>query len=637
MATYDFTGSNGDPLPAGLTAQNGTFEIWSNKLRATGSDPGGAKWIATGISTADGTFSCIFNGEGSSGDTTGVVCRYSDNNNHWSALLNSGTGLLRLFKRELGSYASQGTDYTIPAFSNTTDYKVSIVASGTSLTVQVDDIDVITDAGAQTFNQTELLSGLRIGNTTHSIDTLIIPDAAASDSITVAAPFKTNAVYQMNASDVYPQSFSITYSGTPTTLRYRLLDARDDTTEVIGWTVFDASPTGGTSTLNFNAPKNIFGYHVEVDFSNDAGVSDLQTLDWYVGHLFNITGQSLADDMSTVGSITAALGHLHFNGTNFAAPTLGAGEKAFVDGIIAMYGCAVAVTNSGVGGSPMTFEADSDTNNWSNSASTLFTTALSYVSGMTNTANKLAGMLHVQGQRDSIQGVSEATYLRINESGGLNRFLMNCRDNWTFFDDTALPISIGTLGRNTTTSTDIKAQPIRNALLSILPCDSLLQAIPLFHVDLSDQLHPTEAGYQTMGDNFAANVSETFGDVDAKAPQVLSITNNAGYTEFTLEFNKDLDTTDTTYDIEGVRVEDNGTPVTVSSFVRQDTRKIKITLGSAVSTTATVRFYLGYGTGLALADSTLIYPRGAAVTLPNAAGTYKPYVNPFNVLATEIV
>jgi len=302
MAVYNFTGANGDPLPAGLTAQNGTFEIQSNKLMATGSDPGGPKWVATGISQADGAFSCVFNGEGATGDTSGVVCRYSNNDNHWSVLVNSGSGLVRLFKRESGSYASQGTDYTIPSFSNTTDYKVSIIASGTSLTVQIDDVNVITDAGAQTFNQTEILSGLRIGSTTHSIDTLTIPDEVATGSITITT--QDYRIWQRDGVGNASVTIDGTYTDTPTTIE-RSVDGG-------AYVTADASPAGGVFSDTFTLATG--QYSITYRFSNDVGVTDTVAF-ISVGDVFAVAGQSNLSGRGTnnqtftnsAGGITACL------------------------------------------------------------------------------------------------------------------------------------------------------------------------------------------------------------------------------------------------------------------------------------------------------------------------------------------
>jgi hypothetical protein len=301
MTTYNFTGANGDPLPSGLTARNGTFEIQSNKLFATGADPSGPKWVATGSSTSDGTFSCVVNGEGTTSATTGPVCRYLNNDNHWSALLNPSNGVLKLFKRESGSYSTFGTDYTIPAFSGTTNYKISIITSGTSIKCQVDDVDVITDAGAQSFNQTETLAGLRIGNTSHSIDTLTVPDAATS---TLTITTQNYRIWQRTGSDNASVTVTGTYSGTPTTIE-KSVDGGAYATAI-------ASPSGNAFSDTFTLSTG--QYSIVYRFSNDTSVNDTVTF-ISVGDVFAMAGQSNMSGRGTSnqtfanssGGITACL------------------------------------------------------------------------------------------------------------------------------------------------------------------------------------------------------------------------------------------------------------------------------------------------------------------------------------------
>ena len=160
MATYTFTGANGDPLPAGLTAQNGTFEIQNNKLEATSPNPGGPLWVCTQPSTADGNTVATINLEGTASNTTGVVFRYSNNDNFWMAVINGLSGQLVLFDRTAGTFTNRGS-YTIPSFSASTDYVINAIYSGTSIDIELDSVSRITLTDS--FNQTETLAGLRFG------------------------------------------------------------------------------------------------------------------------------------------------------------------------------------------------------------------------------------------------------------------------------------------------------------------------------------------------------------------------------------------------------------------------------------------------------------------------------------------
>jgi hypothetical protein len=324
MATYNFTGANGDPLPAGLTAYNGTQQIQNNSLVAV-SLPAGPQLNQCGAnSTADGTFQAVFTGGGSTtNSTSGVFARRSDNSNMWQCLVNPNDGTLRLYKLVAASYTEILPRYTIPSFNAFSNYTIALVCSGTSIEAHVGGVSRISTTDS--FNQTEIKAGIRFGNTSHRIDDLTIPDAVSSDLITIANAPRNNMVYQRTSSDIKSVSFAITYTGTPTSLQYRLLDASDDITEIVTWTTFDATPTGGTSTLTFNAPASTTGYHVEVRFSNNVAVTDLQSNDWYVGDNILIFGQSLSEDMNTDGAITVTEPYFVYNGSTSTRPSTGVG------------------------------------------------------------------------------------------------------------------------------------------------------------------------------------------------------------------------------------------------------------------------------------------------------------------------
>ncbi len=277
MATVieTFTGANGDPLPAGWTAVNGTFEIQNNKLTATGAAPGGPSWVATIPSTADGTFSVIFNAEGGASSASGVAVRGTDVDNLFFVGINS-TGLTNFYRREAGVWsASLGTTHAIPAFNASTDYKISLVAVGTSLVVQIDDVDVITDVPAQTFNETATLTGVRFGDTDASLDDFTYPSPAATNTITL--DIVDRQVWQDTGAGK-----TVTVSGTASTanVEYQLDGG--------AWT------TGGATTTNnysFNVALTRGNHDLSVRCAEDTAITATATK---IGVLdvFNGAGQS---------------------------------------------------------------------------------------------------------------------------------------------------------------------------------------------------------------------------------------------------------------------------------------------------------------------------------------------------------
>ena len=610
MAFYNFTGANGDPLPAGLTAQNGTFEIQSNRLQASSPDPLGPKWVCTQESTADATISCIFNGNGDgSNDTTGICFRYSDNDNLWMAVLR-GNGEAVLFKRVAGSFTNLGS-YTVPGFGNSADQSLEVVLSGSSVTFNVNGAEAV--AVTDSFNSTATQHGLRFGNTVHSMDDLTVPDAAAVDSITVAEATFSNIVYQRTSSDIASVSFGVTYSGTPTALEYRLLDATDDTTEIATWATFDASPSGGTSTLTFNAPASTTPYHVEVRFTNDTGVSDLQSTDWRVGDNVLIFGQSLAEDLNTNGAVTPDSAYYVWNGSQGAAPTVGVGANALANAIIGAENVSVMVINTGVGGTALT-AASGDASYWNDATGTLWTDTTAAISAATDGSNRIAFSWWHQGTRDSLAGVTETQY-----NTALGEFFTRVRGAFTDKDGGTLPILTALLGRDTRgTATDASHQAIRDAQISYVATDSDAHPLTIYPTPNTDGVHATDAGYIDVGQKIATLYYIVKGDVVASAPAASSISQGDTVNDIDITFDANLLSADTTYSTEGVRVEDDGAPLTVTGFSRKNANTATVTVSETPA--GTINVWLGYGVGAT--SNALTYPRSEDIALPSAGGTY---------------
>lgn len=726
--SFDFTGADGDPIPSGLTAESGTFEIETNRLAPSGGGPGGPGWVAieSTASDADATITATMRAVASDGSTGGVVFRYSDNDNFWMAVVHYGQDDVRLFRRQGGSFANLGAAGVAGGIN--VDDVISVELSGDDITVKHNGST--THTRNDSFNNTANRHGIRFGTSDHRADDLSIvygssdvtapvltsptgtetgtttasgtvstdeangsldavvttsstapsasqiqagqdhtgsaaaatdlnntvsatgvqnvsftgltasttyhvhyvhQDAAGNDSNVVssasfttdAAPSGTVSVTEAPAQDFTYQrgaavAFTGTYTGSPTALQYRVLDASDDS-EIVTWATFDASPSGGTFTLSFTPPTTTAAMYVEVRFSNDAGVIDAQSIDWRYGIRAIIYGQSLANNLWTQGSITPPSGYVFYDGTTFSAPTQGSGLNAMAQKLIDMYGCSVCLSETAEGGTQMVFEPNSNSNHWASATSTLFSDTVTRVSGMTNSEQTLEFALFIQGNRDALNDIPENDYLRINHPGGLGDLLRNTRDNWTRADGSTLPVVLGLLGKNTA-DTDAPYQAIRNAHMHMARADDNVFGLPIFHHGTDDGQHPNNAGDTAMGEDTAVIVAFMNGDTSTNCPDIVSADINAGATEITLEFDTDLLASDTTYSTEGIRVEDAGSPVTVSSFVRETARKAKITVSSAIANTDQITVYLGYGCGTS--GGALTYPRSADITLPASAGVY---------------
>ena len=273
MATYNFTGANGDPLPSGLTAQNGTFEIQSNALVPTGATPAGSGlWIATQPSTADATVSVDFVAGGTS---PVLMLRYLDADNFIYCVITS-SGEVRLATRIAGSVALIGTATTIPAYSTATSYTASAELAGTSIVLKIDG--VTRNSATESFNQTAAIHGIS-ANSTASFDDLTVPDAAATGVITVTT--QDYRIWQRDGVGNASVTIDGTYTGTPTIIQ-RSVDGG-------AYVTADGTPTGGAFADTFTLATG--QYSITYRFSNDVGVTDTVTF-ISVGDVFACYGQS---------------------------------------------------------------------------------------------------------------------------------------------------------------------------------------------------------------------------------------------------------------------------------------------------------------------------------------------------------
>ena len=272
MAFFDFTGSDGDPLPVGLTTNSGTFEIQSNALTATAVEA-----ICTATGSPNGFVESTFNGRGNTNSgTTGLCFRYSDNNNQFTVIIRTSDGRVAVFKKEAGGFAGVGTNYNIPAMDASADYVIRVEFDGADIEVFVDGISRIT--GSSTFNQTATEHGLRFGTTLYSMDDLTVPDVAASGTITLTTTdFHSQQQVGGNA------TFNLTgaYTDTPTTIEY--------SSDGVNYFVGDATPSGNAFDFPVTLPTG--QYTITVRFSNDTGVND-GIVFVTVGDGYLLTGQS---------------------------------------------------------------------------------------------------------------------------------------------------------------------------------------------------------------------------------------------------------------------------------------------------------------------------------------------------------
>jgi hypothetical protein len=612
MAIYNFTGANGDPLPSGLTAYDGAFEIQSNKLECTSASGSGTFALQSG--TVDSFVELTINLAGLAANRTGISFRYTNGSTHWRYTVN-GTGFVELTKVDSG--ATLVDSYTIAGFSASADYVLRVDFTGSSIVGKVDGTDRV--SATDSFNSSATLHGLRAGNTTAVFDTMDVGTVASN--ITITEPVHVNRVYNCGSTSIAAVSFGITFLTSPAALQYRILDARDDVTEITTWATFDASPSGGVSTLSFNAPASSTPYHVQVRFSDTPATTALQNSAWSVGvHIF-ILGQSTSEDLTTDGAITAVLGHYFWSGTQGVVPTTGTGAAAMANAIIGSRDVAVMISTSSVGSTALTPEAG-DADYWNNTGGTLWTNALAVADAVTDSDDRFEYICWYQGSKDGLAGVSTSVY-----QAGLVTFMSTLQAAFTNGDGGSLKLLTGIIGRDTRgTATDVNIQKIKTAQLDHAAGDANTYILDAYTFESADGIHLTDSGLAKFGAQYAAVYAYSISETAVKSPVISSATNGDTTSEVDITYDENLLTSDTTYSTEGVRVELDGSPLTVSSFARKSATVVTITLSAPIGT-GTVTAYIGYGVGSTQLE--LTYPRSANVVLPNTGGT-------FNILATAV-
>tara|TARA_R110002096_G_C14628598_1_gene724703 strand:- start:964 stop:3069 length:2106 start_codon:yes stop_codon:yes gene_type:complete len=609
MATYDFTGTNGDPLPAGLTTVAGGFEISNNTLVATAESS-----AFTQNSLADSTITVDLSAGGSvSLGTTQVFARWTSNDDYIALLFRHSDGRLNLFVKTAGNFAQLSTSYTIPAYSNTAFYTVSLVTLGTSIKAFYGATEVISSTSSH--NQTETISGaeLRFINEP-SIDNLTIPDGVGS-TISISESSIENQVYQRDTDTTAEVSFAVTHVDGSGALQYRLLNAANDTTEIITWTTFDAAPVTSPVTLTFNAPVSAdTAYHVEVRRLGDIATTDTQTVGWRAGAVVLIIGQSLASEMSDVGAITAQQGHYEYQ-SGAAVPTVGLGSKALADALINASNMSVMIINTAVSGSALITTNSSLANYWSLVGSSYFTSTVASVAAATDNANKLEFVWWHQGTTESVYGFPAGEY-----QTGLGTLFTKVRASFTDRNSSTVKIVSAITGRDTRgTSTDLTRQQVRSEQLSYGATDANFYPLDAYIFAMDDGVHGTDATYIQLGGEIVAAYYAAKGEIAVDAPVVQALLIGDSTSEVDIVYNSGLLVGDSAYSTQGVRVELDGVLQTVSSFARKNTNTANITLSAPLSA-GVVKVYVGYGTGSN--TSALLYPRSVNAVLPNTGGTY---------------
>ena len=416
-----------------------------------------------------------------------------------------------------------------------------------------------------------------------------------SASIAVEEPALPNFVYQRDGNNEATITFGVTYSGTPTSLQYRLLDA-SDLSEVVDWTTFDNSPSGGSSNLSLTVSSGLTEYVVEVA-TEDTTNSATQDAKWSVGAKVWMGGQSLMEHLSTQDSVSGTSTVYKYEAsTGFARASAGAGQQEFGERLVSVLGCIVAVCNTAVGGTCMTEEGaiaqSAPGYYWNNPNGDLWRDSLTALNGFAPDG-RVEFACFMQGGSDATGAVDGTIF-----ENDYYEFISRLRGTLTNKDGSSLFLILSSLGR-TNYSTDENRQAIREALRRVSESDTLIEQVPVYNLPTSDGTHPTDSGDAELGRTLAQI------GTGATAPKLTDI--NLDGSELTLTFDQNLDPDYSNFSSEGLRVEVSGAPVSIDSFVRESNRTAVMTLASAPNDASDISVFVGWGSGTS--NSRLYYPK----------------------------
>lgn len=191
MGTYNFTGNDGDGLPAGLVSKYGTFEIQNNALIATGSSPSSIGWVAL-TANVDPTKPVSMMIQPNSGNNNkGIVMHYTQGSNTFvNLVLRGSNGTVRFHQRINSNYTQLAMSPAIDGFDPTQFYKLTIepIEGDTPgvynrYNCYLDDALLYTvDAGAG-IDTESTYAGIRLDDAAAVMDDFTFSDYAGPDTL----------------------------------------------------------------------------------------------------------------------------------------------------------------------------------------------------------------------------------------------------------------------------------------------------------------------------------------------------------------------------------------------------------------------------------------------------------------------
>ncbi len=405
--------------------------------------------------------------------------------------------------------------------------------------------------------------------------------ATASGSITITTP-ADGRIHQRSGT-TGTITVTGTYTGTPGTIEARLVqDGTSTPLASFDWAVKVASPAGGTYSFSFAGVPQGGWYNVQVRHSASPATSATSGKVG-VGVLIGMVGQSNSWYMvRTFGTATDPNSLVRIFG-NITSGAWSAPVKASMAGAIGLGNALAAALSIPVGLLDSAANGGALSVHW---IPVTQTTNRNFTNGVGALDDKLEAVAWTQGEGDADTPRTQAQYY-----ADLGTLFADWR---TEFGQASLPIILSTIGRATSgLYTDAESQDIFKA--QVQKCaDANIYRVDRKDLAISDTVHHTAAGYETLGSRIARAVLKAIGSVSTyRGPQIAEV-RKVSSTVFDVSLTHASGTDFTpTSGISGFRVLDSGTPIAINNAIRTSATRIRLTLASAPATLPTVQYLYG--------------------------------------------
>lgn len=405
-----------------------------------------------------------------------------------------------------------------------------------------------------------------------------VPSASAGSGTIALTALTDRRVYQ-RISGSATVAFAGIYTGTPTNIEARIVDATT-LAQVVAWANV-ASFGVGVFSASIAIPAGGW-YKVQARFTNDPGVSDQTTNKIGVGDIWSVAGQSQAQNWMDIGTGTAADTTVMYSGGSWTAVT-GAGAITFANALASALSIPIALIDSGQTTTALQAAADTGFGYWLDlTASAPYDV---WKTGVTAVGGKLGGVVWLQGENDSLSafGISAASH-----ASALATLWGRMRSHTA---QSTLTVVTAPLGLVTQANrTDASVQAIRDGIVSAANADAYsVIGADVWDLPRADFVHYSAAGYTTLATRFARAAQ----GLTSRGPVVTSVVVvDSTHIDVNLTHTGGTDISPES-GITGFLVLDGVTPATISAAVRQSASVVRLTLSAALVGAATVK--LAYG------------------------------------------